>query len=64
MRQINQGLQAEHFDMLFDFSKNKSGEDFKHNKDMEMEIRTLIENNKSEGLMVLGDFNAHLHMLE
>ena len=29
-----------------------------------MEVRDMIDRNKSEGLIVLGDFNAHLHMLE
>ena len=58
------GLKIKIILVYFDCSKIKKGEDFKHNRAMEMEIRTLIENNKSEGLMILGDFNAHLHILE
>ena len=58
------GLKVKIILVYFDCSKNKSGDEFDHNRNMEREIRKMIENNKSEGLIILGDFNAHLYMLE
>ena len=48
----------------FDVGKKKTGDDAGRNRKIRAEIEKAMEENTSEGLMVLGDFNAHLKRLD
>ena len=48
--------------VYFDANKNTEGK-IRNNKIKE-DIETLIENNKMDGLMIMGDFNGHLKVLD
>ena len=48
--------------VYFDANKNKRGKD--RNITLKENIETIIENNKMEGLMVMGDFNGHIKEID
>ena len=48
----------------FDVGKTKTGDDAERNRKIRADIEKAIEENTNEGLMVLGDFNAHLKRLD
>ena len=48
--------------VYFDANKGKDGNEA--NKEIRAEVEKLIETNKKEGLIVLGDFNGHLTLLD
>ena len=48
--------------VYFDSDKKKNSQETKDNKKFRMEVEKMIRNNKMEGLMVLGDMNAHLRV--
>ena len=45
-----------------DVSRDQTGKD--NNKKIRKEIEKEIENNQNEGLIIAGDFNGHLHVLD
>ena len=58
------GLELRLILVYFDCTKLTSGDDYKRNKAIEKEVNRLIRENRMNGLMVLGDFNGHLSILE
>ncbi|CAL4079479.1 unnamed protein product, partial [Meganyctiphanes norvegica] len=48
--------------VYFDVDKGEIGR--QNNEEIRKEIEEKIRNNKSKGLIILGDFNAHLEMIE
>ena len=56
------GIEMKIILVYFDVRKDKAGKEA--NDKIRKEIENKIENNKKEGLMILGDFNAHLEILD
>ena len=50
--------------VYFDLGKKRTGDGAERNRDIRAEIEKAMEENTSEGLMVLGDFNAHIEKLD
>ena len=50
--------------VYFDSNKKKDSEQARENKSLRDQVEKAIRENKMEGLMVLGDMNAHLRLLE
>ena len=50
--------------VYFDATKKKDGVDFDRNRELEKEVEREMKGEEGEGVMVLGDFNAHLNVLE
>ena len=50
--------------VYFDSSKEKKGKDFDRNREIQGEVERMIRGNTKKGLLVMGDFNAHLGILE
>ena len=48
--------------VYFDSNKNREGNEA--NKKIRTEVEKLIENNEKQGLMILGDFNGHIELLD
>ena len=48
--------------VYFDSNKNEAGNEA--NKKIRRDVETLIENNEKEGLILLGDFNGHIKMID
>ena len=48
----------------FDVGKEKDGTGANRNRKIRAEIERAMEDNNSEGLIILGDFNAHLERLD
>ena len=48
--------------VYFDSNKGKNGNEA--NKEIRVEVEKLIEKNEKEGLIVLGDFNGHIKLLD
>ena len=48
----------------FDVGKEKDGTGADRNRKIRAEIERAMEDNNSEGLIILGDFNAHLERLD
>lgn len=46
------------------FDANKNGEGRERNKKLRSDIEKIMERNKMEGIIILGDFNGHLRMLD
>ena len=50
--------------VYFDSDKKNNSQEARDNKKLKLELEKMIRNNEMEGLMILGDMNAHLEMLE
>ena len=50
--------------VYFDVTKNLEGDDYDRNRRLEAEVKKAVEENEKEALMVLGDMNAHMELLE
>ena len=50
--------------VYFDVGKEKEGTGAGRNRKIRAEIERAMEDNNSEGLIILGDFNAHLERLD
>ena len=58
------GLDVRIILVYFDSSKEREGKDFDRNRDIQAQVERMIKGNKRKGLIVLGDFNGHLGLLE
>ena len=56
------GMKIKIIIVYFDANKNKRGKD--RNIVLKDNIETIIENNKMEGLMIMGDFNGHIKEID
>ena len=56
------GMELKIILVYFDVKRNEEGRN--NNKKIRNDIENMMENNKKEGLLVLGDFNGHLEALD
>ena len=58
------GLDVRIILVYFDSSKEREGKDYDRNRDIQAQVERMVKDNKRKGLIVLGDFNGHLGLLE
>ena len=56
------GMEMKIILVYFDVRRNEEGRE--NNERIRKDIENMIENNKSDGLLILGDFNGHLETLD
>ena len=58
------GLDVRIILVYFDSAKEREGKDFDKNRDIQAQVERMVKDNKRRGLIVIGDFNAHLGLFK